>query len=95
MVTHVVLFKFQDLTDAEEARVRLLSMKGRVVGLQDIEAGVDFTRSERSHELALITRHVDRASLDAYRIDPVHLEVAAFINARSTGAVAVDFEGNV
>jgi hypothetical protein len=92
MVTHMVLFRFDTLSDAEAAVRKLLSMRGRVPSLLDIEAGVDFTRSERSYELGLITRHRKREDLEAYRVDPVHQEVAAFIRERSTGAAAVDFE---
>jgi hypothetical protein len=92
MVTHMVLFNFERATDAEEAQKRLLEMRGKVPGLLEIEAGVDFTRGERSFELGLITRHPDRAALDAYRVHPVHLEVARFIQERSRGAAAVDFE---
>lgn len=92
MITHMVLFKFDSLQDAAEARDKLLSMKGQVASLKDIEAGVDFTRSERSYELGLVTRHETKADLEAYRVDPVHLEVAKFIQARATGAASVDFE---
>jgi len=92
MVTHIVLFRFADLSDADAAVQKLLSMKGRIAALSDVEAGVDFTRSERSYEVGLITRHADRAALDAYQADPVHQEVAAYIRARAGGAVAVDFE---
>lgn len=92
MVTHIVLFKFESLPDAEIAVAKLLSMKGRVASLVDIEAGVDFTRGERSYEVGLVTRHHTRSDLEAYRVDPVHLEVAAFIRERSAGAASVDFE---
>jgi hypothetical protein len=92
MVTHMVLFRFADSSDAEEAVQKLRGMKGRIASLLDVEAGVDFTRSQRSYEVGLITRHVDRAALEAYQEDPVHQEVAAFIKARTGGSVAVDFE---
>jgi len=92
MLTHVVCFRFDDLETAAGARDRLLAMAGRVPGLDAIEAGVDTTRSDRSYELALITRHADRAGLAAYATHPVHLEVVAWIKARARGAVAVDFE---
>jgi hypothetical protein len=91
MVTHMVLFKFDDPQDAQEAVRRLLSMKGKVASLSDIEAGLDITRSPRSYDVGLITRHASEADLDAYRTDPVHLEVAGFIKERSSGAAAVDF----
>lgn len=93
MLTHVVLFSFEDLDHAEQARQRLLAMKGQIPALLDIEAGLDTTRSPRSMELALITRHADRAGLEAYAGHPVHLEVVAFIKAHASGAKAVDFVG--
>jgi len=92
MVVHVVLFKFPTSSDAEEARGRLLAMKGRIVGLVDVEAGLDFTRSPRSFDLALITRHDSREALTAYETDPVHVEAATFIRSKMTGAAAVDFD---
>ena len=92
MVTHVVFFKFATPDDAEEARRLLLGMQGRIPGLQGVEAGLDFTRSDRSFDLALITRHDDRAALAVYRDHPVHQEVARFIRERSSGSAAVDFE---
>ncbi len=93
MVTHVVFFKFETREDAEASRDRLLAMKGRIAGMKSIEAGLDFTRSERSFDLALITRHDDRAALESYRTDPVHQEVVGFIRDRAKGSAAVDFEG--
>lgn|SRR5690554_381762 len=95
MVTHVVFFKFADPTDAEQARTLLLGMQGRIPGLRQVEAGLDFTRSARSFDLALITRHDDRSALDVYRDHPVHQEVARFIRERSTASAAVDFVGSV
>lgn len=92
MVTHMVLFKFDNLEIAEQAKEKLLSMKGQVASLIDIEAGVDFTRSERSFELGLITHHKTREDLKAYASDPVHLEVAGFIRQHMSGAASADFE---
>lgn len=92
MITHMVLFKFATPEDAKAAVGKLLGMKGRIESLTDIEAGLDLTRSERSYDVGLITRHPDRAALDAYRVDPVHLDVVAFIKGKSTASAAVDFE---
>lgn len=92
MITHVVFFKFSAPQDAEEARRLLLGMKGHIPGLLEVEAGLDFTRSERSFDLALITRHEDREALDVYRDHPVHQEVVQFIRPRAHASAAVDFE---
>lgn len=93
MVTHIVCFDFSTAEEAQTACQLLASMAGRIPSLLEIETGLDFTRSERSYHLGLITRHADRAGLLAYQEHPVHREVAAYIRAHSTRSVAVDFEG--
>ena len=92
MLTHIVLIQFESMDDAEIGRRRLLSMKGRIPSMLDIEAGIDITRSGRSYELALITRHSDVNGLQAYQDHPVHQEVLDYLKAHSSGSVAVDFE---
>lgn len=88
----MVLFKFKSPGDAEASLEKLLAMKGRVESLLDLEAGLDFTKSERSFELGLITHHRTPEDLEAYRVDPVHLEVVDFIRDRASASVACDFE---
>lgn len=91
MLTHIVCFKFADPEHAKEALARLLSMRGKIPGLISLDAGLDITRSARSYELGLVTRHPDAAALADYQVHPVHVEVAAFIKAHAGGSVAVDF----
>ena len=91
MLTHIVLFRFADRSDAQEAASRLCAMSGRIPGLLDVAAGVDITHSERSYDLGLITHHADADALAQYQVHPVHQEVVAFIRTRSTAAAAVDF----
>lgn len=91
MLTHVVLFRFRARADAERARELLLGMRGAIDALLELEAGLDITRSPRSLDLALITRHADQAGLDAYRVHPRHLEVLDFIRARAEASYAVDY----
>lgn len=67
-------------------------MKERIPGMLSIDAGLDFTKSERSYELGLVTRHVDREALGVYQTHPVHLEVVDFIRPRASSSAAVDFE---
>jgi hypothetical protein len=92
MLTHVVVMQFESPDDATSARDRLLGMKGRIGALRDIEAGVDVLRSERSWELALITRFDSLEDLQIYAVHPAHTEVLAFIKPRLKRAVTVDFE---
>jgi len=69
----------------------MLSMKGQIPALIDIEVGVDIVRSGRSYDLALITRHTDLAGMEAYQVHPVHQELLAWVKPRVTKVVAVDF----
>ncbi len=92
MVTHVVFFRFDTLDNAEEAAARLRGLIGVVESLQEVEAGLDFTRSERSWDLCLITRFEDREGLEAYRVHPAHQAVVRFIKEHATETAAVDYE---
>jgi hypothetical protein len=94
MVTHIVVFRFHDPSVAGEARDRLLSMAGKIPGMLGIEAGVDFTRSDRSYHLGLVTRHESRDALLVYQTHPVHVDVASFVKARSAASASVDFDEN-
>jgi len=92
MVTHIVCFDFSTPEEAETAFRLLEDMQGRIPALLGLEAGLDFTRSERSFQLGLVTRHADRAGLALYQEHPVHREVALYMRAHATRIVAVDFE---
>jgi hypothetical protein len=94
MVTHIVLFKMKDRSGADARRIHdaLLGMKGRIPGMRDIEVGLDYLRSQRSYDVALITRHDTREALEAYQVHPVHEEVKKLILELREASVAVDFE---
>ncbi len=91
MLTHVVFFRFADLSVAADARDRLMALRGQVPSLQHIEAGVDITRSARSFDLALITRFENAAGLHAYAEHPAHLEVLTWLRTVAEQTAAVDF----
>lgn len=96
MITHVVLFKLKDrsLQSVEKARDVLLGLKvkGKIPVLRYLEVGIDVLHSERSYDLALITKFDSMEDLQAYQVHPVHLEVAKYITAARESAIAVDFE---
>ncbi len=92
MVKHIVLFKLKDQKDRERALEALNSMKGKIEGLIDLEAGADFLSSERSYDIALICTLKDREALDFYQNHPVHQPVKKVMHEIREGSVAVDFE---
>ncbi len=94
MITHVVLFKLKDRSpqSIEKAKDVLLGLKGKIPFLRYLEVGTDVLHSERSYDIALITKFDSMEDLQAYQVHPVHLEVAKYITAVRESAIAVDFE---
>lgn len=94
MITHIVLFKLKDRSPEkiEEARMTLMSLKGKIPSLRHIEVGVDILKKERSHDLALTAEFDDLDGLQAYQVDPFHVEIAKYIATVQESVVAVDYE---
>ncbi len=95
MITHIVFFRLKEFSPekAAEARAMLLSMDGKVEMLRHLEVGVDLVRSERSYDLALVTKFDSMADLDAYQVHPHHAgEVIPYMRANCSSIVAVDYE---
>jgi hypothetical protein len=96
MITHIVLFKLKDrsLMSLEKARDILFGLKYKISQLLYLEVGADVLHSERSYDIALITKFDSMEDLQAYQAHPIHLEVAKYIMSESQSAIAVDFESN-
>jgi hypothetical protein len=94
LITHIVFFKLKDRSpeSIEQARAVLAAMEGNVPMLRDLEVGVDVLKTERSYDIALVTRFDSLADLDAYQKHPYHVEVANYMAGVRDSAVAVDYE---
>ncbi len=97
MITHVVLFKLKDRSSGsiDKARDVLLGLKGKIRQLRQIEVGVDVLHSERSFDIALITKFDSMDDLQAYQVHPVHMDVAKYIASVRESAISVDYESEV
>lgn len=93
MLTHMVMFDFEDPADADEAIRMLVEMAPRIEVVEDLRVGRDVIGSERSFDVGLVVTLPDRAALDVYSAHPAHLPVLEFIRARASRSAAVDFEG--
>ncbi len=89
-----MFFKLLDRSpeNIERTRAVLAGMEGNVPMLRHLDVGVDVLKTERSYDIALITKFDSLADLDAYQVHPYHVEVAKFIASVRESAVAVDFE---
>lgn len=95
MITHIVFFKLSDPTTEKISSVKdkLLTMQGKIDQLRHLEAGVDLIRSERSYDVALVTKFDSMEDLQAYQVHPYHAgEVVPFMKANCSSIVAVDYE---
>jgi hypothetical protein len=95
MITHIVFFKLSDpsVENLSETRAKLLGMEGQIPLLRHLEAGIDVIRSERSYDVALITRFDSMEDLQAYQVHPYHAtEVVPFMRSVCTSISAVDYE---
>ncbi len=84
--------KFPDFSLAQIAKEKLLSMQGKVPSLEAIEVGIDFSRSPRSYDLALITQFQSKEDLEKYRIDPYHQEIVQWLKSIGAQTKVVDYE---
>ncbi len=94
MITHIVLFKLKDRSpeNIEKARNVLSGMKGKIPQLRHLEAGVDVLHTERSYDIALVTKFDSLEGLAAYQSHPVHVEVAKFMISIRESSITVDYE---
>ena len=80
------------MPNIEKARDILLGMKGKIPQLRHLETGIDVVRSERSYDLALITKFDSLEDLKAYQAHPVHVEVLKYITSVRETSISVDYE---
>lgn len=95
MIKHIVCFKLKKPTATlvNETRDILMSMKGRVPEVVDLEVGIDFLHSERSYDIVLIVTLKSKADLDLYQQDPYHCAVVkTHMHAIRETSVAIDYE---
>lgn len=94
MITHIVLFKLKDnRAEAVAKTVDVLrNMEGKIEELLAIEVGTDVLHSERSYDIALITKFASLEALGAYQIHPIHKKVIEHMNEVRESSICVDFE---
>ena len=67
-------------------------MRGKVPGLISVETGVDFYRTERSYDSALVCTFTDREALEGYQTHQAHLPVREHMHRIRESSVACDYE---
>ncbi len=95
MIKHIVCFKLKDSSkeSKEKAKEIILSMKGNVDTIKNIEVGTDFLCSERSFDVILQVELESREALDIYQNDKYHCDVVkAYMHENAVKSVALDYD---
>ena len=92
MIMHIVFFKLKDLRNVKKASEVLMGLKGNIPQLRDLEVGIDILHSDRSYDLALVTKFDSLDDMKAYQIHPVHEEVSKYMASIRESSVTVDYE---
>lgn len=94
MIKHIVCFKLKDNSEksCKMAKETLMSMKGHVDMIKDINVGIDFLHSDRSYDIILEVVLDNKEALDAYQNDPYHVDVVkTYMHKVRETSVSVDY----
>lgn len=98
MIQHVVMWKVKG-ESAEERKAStaelaetLLSLRGKIPALLNIEVGLSSREGPQVCDLVLITQHEDWDALEAYQTDPKHQAIAATVMRLTRERRVVDYE---
>lgn len=94
MITHIVMFKLKDRSpqNVELTAQVLRDMEGKIDVLRHLEVGVDVLHSDRSYDIALVTKFDSMEGLDAYQVHPIHKKVIEHMLTVRESSVSVDYE---
>jgi hypothetical protein len=91
MIAHVVLIKFKDKANANEAKRRLDTLPAHIPQIKHFEVGIDELNSGRSYHLSIYSQFESFETLGIYMVHPVHNEVSAFVDEMSEVVHTVDY----
>jgi hypothetical protein len=94
MIINNLLLKLKnrDADTIKQTQEVLLSMKGKIEALQDIQAEVNIRSGQSNYDIILITTFASMEDLDKYLAHPAHLEVAKFIGSVLDTQASVCYE---
>lgn len=99
MVTHIVMWRLKDSAfgrpktdNARLVREKLEALRGKIPGLLHLEVGFDFSATDASADVVLVTRFESRDALAAYQAHPDHQAVAAFVREVTSERRLADYE---
>ena len=101
MIRHIVAWRLKDsalgndkAANARQMKEKLEALRGRIPGLLRLDVGLDFSATENSSDLVLVTEFDSRAALAAYQVHPEHKAVVAFVSQIVAERRLIDYEAD-
>lgn len=91
MIRRISMWKLSCAEDASRMREVLLSMKGKISSLLDIEVGVNISEHQSAFDVVFIGTFENEDALRAFEIDPVHKSVGKFVDELRENRVVVEY----
>ncbi|MES1184349.1 MAG: Dabb family protein [Myxococcales bacterium] len=98
MIRHIVMWKLrgpsavEKRSQAEQAREALLSMRGKIPGMTEMEVGIGSSVADDQADLVLSTSHDSWQALEDYAQHPAHEPVKQLIGGLRLERRVIDFE---
>ncbi|OVZ60659.1 hypothetical protein CDO44_08000 [Pigmentiphaga sp. NML080357] len=98
MIKHIAMWRLKlDEGETRESafaaiRSAIAAQRGRIPGLLESEAGLNFSTSSKALDVAVYTVFTDREALAAYHAHPVHMETRAKVDRYLSAGCMVDYE---
>lgn len=93
MIKHIVMFKLNDVSKAEEAKERFSKVAENVSELKKGEVVINSANApDSNYTIALICDFDSIDDLNAYQVHPAHKEFGAFIAGIKTDRACIDYE---
>ncbi len=92
MIRRISMWRLKNESDAEEMKEALLSMKGNVSSLSDIEVGVNMSSHKSAFDIVFIGTFADKDALLEFEEDEFHISVGGLVSKLRDGRVVVEYE---
>ncbi len=94
MITHIVFMKFKerDPQIPQLVKEKLMTLPAKIPQIKHYEVGIDVLHSERSYDVALVSKFDSLDDLKIYNVHPDHVEVLPYIRSVLEVSAAVDYE---
>jgi hypothetical protein len=90
VIVHLVLMRFPDPADAEEAERLARDLLGRIPVVRRLTAGRNVRTTANSYDLGLVVELDSLEDLAAYHQHPAHEQAAAFFRRRRSAVASLD-----